>query len=145
MTTLKNVVAALLVGLLFGAGLAISGMTQPQKVIGFLDVFGHWDPSLLFVMGGAIGVHAIAYRLVRRQQSPLFDTRWHIPARRDITSSLVIGSLLFGMGWGLGGFCPGPAVTSLLSGHAEPIVFVIAMLLGMALYRYTRKRTQQQT
>lgn len=139
MSTFKNIAAALIVGVVFGIGLVVSGMTQPQKVIGFLDVFGHWDLTLMFVMAGAIAVHALAYRLVRRRQSPLFDTRWHIPERSDITGSLVVGSVLFGLGWGLGGFCPGPAVTSLLSGRAEPVVFVIAMIAGMLLYRYTQK------
>jgi uncharacterized protein len=122
---------ALVSGALFGAGLAISGMTRPQKVIGFLDPFGAWDPSLAFVMMGAIGVHLLAYRLIRRRSSPLLAQSFLIPTRRDIDLRLIAGAGLFGIGWGLGGYCPGPAITSLTSGAAGVAVFVAAMLAGM--------------
>jgi uncharacterized protein len=128
---LGQAAAALGAGAVFGAGLAISGMTRPQKVIGFLDLFGAWDPSLAFVMMGAIAVHLIAYRLVRRRSSPLVAQSFSIPTRRDVDLRLVSGAALFGVGWGLGGYCPGPAVTSLASGAAGVGVFIGTMLVGM--------------
>ena len=127
--------AALLAGLLFGVGLGLSGMTLPSKVLGFLDVTGHWDPSLMLVMVGAIGVHAALYRVIRRRRSPLFDDVFHVPTSRVLDGKLVGGALLFGVGWGLGGFCPGPALVSLATGHTGPLVFLGAMLLGMGLQR----------
>lgn len=118
-------------GLLFALGLGISGMTQPDKVVGFLDITGDWKPELAFVMGGAILVHLIAYRLVPKMQKPLFEPRFGIPTRRDIDGRLVGGAMLFGAGWGLGGYCPGPGLTSLVTGAWQPLVFVGAMLIGM--------------
>lgn len=122
------------VGFLFAIGLALSGMTQPQKVIGFLNPW-NWDPSLLFVMVGAIGVHALTYPLIRKRSSPLLDTKWHVPHRNDLTPRLVIGSALFGMGWGLGGFCPGPGLTSLATGDLRVFAFVAAMIVGMLAFK----------
>lgn len=122
------------VGLLFAVGLAISGMTQPQKVIDFLNPWD-WDPSLLFVMLGAVGVHLISYPLVRRKSSPLLDSKWHVPSRKDVTARLILGSALFGVGWGLAGFCPGPAWTSLATGDVRSALFVGAMIFGMLLFR----------
>lgn len=124
------------VGFLFAIGLAISGMTQPKKIIDFLNPWD-WDPSLLFVMFGAVGIHLISYPLVKRRQSPLLDTKWHIPTRKDITPRLILGSALFGIGWGLAGFCPGPALTSLASIDARTVLFVGAMISGMLLFRKT--------
>lgn len=124
-----------LAGLIFGAGLVIAGMTQPGKVTAFLDVAGDWDPSLAFVMGGAIVVHFIAYRLVKKMPHPLLGGRWSIPSRTDIDWRLVSGAALFGAGWGLGGFCPGPAITSLPMASAEIFIFFGAMLAGMSLYQ----------
>lgn len=132
---LQNVVA-FFVGLVFTIGLALSGMTQPEKVIAFLSPWS-WDPSLLFVMMGAIVVHAISYPLVRRRASPLLDSKWHIPSRKDITPRLILGSALFGLGWGLGGYCPGPGLTSISSGDVRSIAFVIAMIIGMLLFKST--------
>lgn len=123
-----------LAGALFAVGLALSGMTQPQKVIGFLDVFGEWDPSLMFVMGGAIATYGPLFRLVTKRKGPVFASLFQIPDRRDITGSLLLGSTLFGVGWGLGGFCPGPALASLTTGHSTVLVFIGAMLAGMVLY-----------
>jgi uncharacterized membrane protein YedE/YeeE len=131
---------AFLVGFIFALGLGFSGMTQPEKVVGFLDLFGSWDPSLAFVMIGAIGVHAVFYRLIRRRKSPILSTEWHIPGKRDITPALIVGSLLFGMGWGLAGYCPGPAVVSLASFELKPLVFIIFMILGMLLFRSLDRR-----
>lgn len=122
-------------GLVFGLGLLVSGMTQPSKVIAFLDVTGGWDPSLLFVMASAMGVNALVYwKLVRRRSAPLFEPAFHLPTRRDIDMRLVAGAALFGVGWGLGGLCPGPALVSASGGSHSAIVFVAAMLVGMGLH-----------
>ena len=123
-----------LVGLLFGLGLLLSGMTDPGKVLGFLDLAGAWDPSLAFVMGGAIGVGLIAFAFARRRTEAFLGTAMQLPTRRDIDRPLVIGSLVFGVGWGLAGFCPGPALVSAGAGHPQAWVFVLAMLAGMAAY-----------
>lgn len=130
----KQNIVSFAVGLLFATGLAISGMTQPQKVIGFLNPWD-WDPSLLFVMLGAVGVHLVSYPLIRRRASPLLDTKWHVPTRKDVTTRLIMGSALFGIGWGLAGFCPGPALTSLASGDIRSALFVGAMIFGMLLFK----------
>jgi uncharacterized membrane protein YedE/YeeE len=121
---------ALASGLMFGAGLVLSGMTQPTKVIGFLDLFGAWDASLMLVMGGAIGVHFFAYRFIAKKSSPLFATKFSVPTRRDIDAKLIVGALLFGAGWGLGGFCPGPGIVASASGATSVLVFVVALLAG---------------
>ena len=121
------------VGLLFGLGLMLAGMTDPGKVIGFLDLAGRWDPSLAFVMGGAIAVGLGAFAFARRRTVAFLGGAMHLPTARDIDARLVSGSLLFGIGWGLGGFCPGPALVSFATGNLKAIVFVVAMLAGMAL------------
>ena len=128
---LPRLAAIFAAGLLFALGLGISGMTQPAKVVGFLDVTGDWKPELMFVMGGAIAVHFLAYRLVPRMSRPLFEPRFGVPSRRDVDPRLVGGALLFGAGWGLGGFCPGPGLVSLVSGQWQALVFVAAMVVGM--------------
>jgi len=133
-----NNLISFLVGLVFAIGLALAGMTQPMKVIGFLDPFD-WDPSLLFVMIGAIAVHAISYPLITKRKSPLLDTQWHIPTRKDLTSRLFLGSAIFGIGWGLGGYCPGPGFTSLASGDLRAVVFVVSMILGMIAFKRTER------
>ena len=127
-------------GVLFGIGLVISGLTLPAKVVGFLDVAGAWDPSLAFVMGGAIAVHFVAYRLVPRMPSPLFGGSFPLPSRRDVDTPLLAGAALFGVGWGLAGFCPGPGLVSLPAAGARALVFVAAMLAGMGLYRFVFAR-----
>lgn len=121
---------ALVSGLLFGAGLVVSGMTQPTKVIGFLDLFGAWDASLMLVMGGAIGVHFFAYRFIANKTSPLFAAKFSVPTRRDIDAKLLVGAVLFGAGWGLGGFCPGPGIVASASGATSVLVFMAALLAG---------------
>lgn len=120
-----------LVGLLFGWGLLLSGMTDPGKVQGFLDLFGTWDPSLAFVMGGAIFVGFFAFAIAKRRTTTFVGGLMHLPNRRDIDKPLVVGSLIFGAGWGLAGFCPGPGLVSMASGQPKALVFVIAMLVGM--------------
>lgn len=141
---MKNAVAALVVGFIFAIGLGLSGMTQPQKVIGFLDLFGHWDPSLIFVMVGAIAVHFVTYKLIRKRKSPLLSPEWNVPTKREITPALVLGSFIFGVGWALAGFCPGPAITSLASFEVRPLVFVVSMLVGMVLFRMVDKKLKLQ-
>jgi uncharacterized membrane protein YedE/YeeE len=118
-------------GLLFAIGLGFAGMTQPSKVTGFLDIFGEWNPSLLFVMGGALAVHASAFRLIRRRPSPILAPRFEIPEDRAISPTLVIGASLFGLGWGIAGYCPAPVLVALASFKTEPILFVGAMIFGM--------------
>ncbi len=118
-------------GALFAAGLAISGMTKPSKVVGFLDISGAWDASLAFVMLGAIVVHFIAYRVVMRRPAPLFDFKFHVPTRKDIDLRLMLGAALFGVGWALGGFCPGPGLVALGGGSLNAVVFVVGMTIGM--------------
>jgi uncharacterized protein len=130
---IPGLAAAFVAGLVFGAGLIVSGMTRPRKVIGFLDVFGKWDPSLAFVMLGAIGVHLVVFRLVRKRGSPLFSNEWSVPSRRDIDLRLIVGAALFGAGWGIAGFCPGPSLVSLPSATPQIAIFVAAMLLGLFL------------
>jgi uncharacterized protein len=120
-------------GALFGVGLAVSGMTKPAKVVGFLDLFGAWDASLAFVMAGAIAVHLVAHRLLTRRSSPLFDTRFHLPTRKDIDPRLVLGAGIFGVGWALAGFCPGPGLVTAASGATAALVFVVGMIAGMTI------------
>lgn len=127
---MMRALSALLAGVIFAAGLILSGMTQPAKVIGFLDIGGRWDPSLAFVMGGAVLVHAVAYRLILRRRAPLFEARFHVPSRRDLDLRLIAGAVLFGIGWGLAGYCPGPALVSLTAGWPA-LLFVAAMVAGM--------------
>ena len=131
-------------GLLFGIGLGLSGMTQPPKVLAFLDVFGAWDPSLMFVMMGAISVHFALSRWIRRRDRPLLDVRFFWPTAKGIDRKLVVGSAIFGVGWGLGGFCPGPAIVTVGSGALSAIVFVTAMALGMGL-QYAVAQLPQKT
>jgi len=135
-----NIVAALLAGLVFGAGLILSGMTDPGKVIGFLDLAGRWDPSLAFVMGGAILVGFFAFRLAGARGNAFLGGAMHLPQRRDIDTRLVAGSVVFGIGWGLAGFCPGPALVSFGSGVDQAAVFVAAMLGGMMIYHAAERR-----
>lgn len=134
---------AFLVGGLFALGLGVSGMTRPQKVIGFLDL-ASWDPSLIFVMIGAIGAHALLYPLIRRRPSPLLETRWHVPQGRDVKPRLLLGAAIFGVGWGLGGFCPGPGLVSLASLDERVVVFVISMAIGMFVHSKTTTQNSEQ-
>jgi uncharacterized membrane protein YedE/YeeE len=135
---------AFVAGALFGAGLLVSGMTVPAKVIGFLDVFGAWDASLVLVMLGAIGVHFIAYRLISGRPSPLLGASWALPTRRDIDLKLLAGAAVFGLGWGLSGYCPGPAVVSLASGGAGTLVFFLAMLVGMLVTAWLESQSARR-
>jgi uncharacterized membrane protein YedE/YeeE len=129
---LASTALAAVAGALFGAGLLLSGMTQPAKVVAFLRVGPGWDPSLAFVMGGAVAVYALTFAWIRRgRAAPWFDGMFHLPTRRDIDAPLVIGAAVFGLGWGLGGYCPGSGLVSAAGGSTSALVFVAAMLAGM--------------
>lgn len=134
-----NIVLSFVVGLIFGLGLIISGMSDPAKVLGFLDLAGHWDPSLSFVMAGAIALGAIAFKLASRRNASLLGRPMQIPTSRQIDRRLVVGSMLFGIGWGLAGICPGPAFVLLGTGATKGIVFVLALLAGMGLFEFRQR------
>lgn len=136
-------VVAFVSGLLFAIGLGISGMTDPTKVIGFLDFLGDWQPALAFVMGGAVVVYAIAFPLITGRKMPILAQKFELPTLKDLTPQLIIGSSLFGIGWGLGGFCPGPALTSIATLLPGVFVFILSMLAGMLLYRGWEKISQK--
>ncbi|HSV68634.1 MAG TPA: YeeE/YedE family protein [Methylibium sp.] len=131
---------ALLAGLVFGLGLIVSGMADPAKVLGFLDLAGGWDPSLALVMAGAIAVGAVAFAIAGRRTRSLLGVDMKLPTARQIDRRLVVGGLLFGVGWGVAGFCPGPALVALGMGETKAFVFVAAMLAGMALYEALERR-----
>ena len=137
---MQHRISEFIVGLIFGLGLILSGMTNPAKVQGFLDLFGSWDPSLAFVMGGAIAVGMISFAIARKRTQSFFGGAMHLPTRTDIDKKLVVGGLIFGAGWGLAGFCPGPALVSMASGEIKALVFVGAMLAGMAIHSVYDKR-----
>lgn len=133
---MKVKIGAFLGGAAFGIGLAVSGMTQPAKIVGFFDFFGSWDPSLAFVMLGALIVYTPVYRwAVRTWQRPIWAPTFTLPTRHDIDGRLVLGSAIFGVGWGLGGYCPGPAFTSVGAGSMQALVFGGSMLVGVGLYQ----------
>jgi uncharacterized protein len=128
-----------LVGLLFGLGLLLSGMTDPAKVLGFLDLFGAWDPSLAFVMGGAIAVGFFAFALARQRSTNFLGGAMHLPRSSQIDKRLVLGGLTFGAGWGLAGFCPGPGIVSMAAGELKAVVFVAAMVAGMVIFELAER------
>lgn len=136
---MNRAVVALLAGVLFGAGLAWSGMADPMRVQAFLDLFGNWDPTLGFVMGGAMIPMAIAWRIQRRMTKPAIDARFELPGTSSLDWRLALGSVLFGIGWGIGGLCPGPGVASLAINPAGAGVFVAALLAGMLVHRVTSR------
>ena len=137
---MPKMLSSLLAGALFGLGLAISGMANPEKVLGFLDVAGDWDPTLAFVIGGALLVTMPAFRLIFRRRRPVLAEDFDLPEKKNVDARLVGGSVLFGVGWGLSGFCPGPAVVALVPALATGIMpvftFVAAMIVGMAIYEW---------
>ena len=136
--------SALGAGFLFGIGLWVSGMANPRKVLGFLDITGDWDASLMLVMGGAVAVTLLGFRLVLKRLSPFFDKEFFIPEKKSIDSSLIAGSAIFGVGWGIAGYCPGPALTALTTLSTESVVFVAAMIAGGLLHKFVT-RTQSKT
>lgn len=133
---------SLFAGLVFGLGLIISGMTDPSKVIGFLDLAGNWDPSLAFVMGGAILVGVLAFRFARTRPQAILGGPMRLPAAKHIDRRLVLGGLAFGAGWGLAGYCPGPVLASLATGGSQPLIFTVAMLAGMAIFEIQDRLSQ---
>jgi uncharacterized membrane protein YedE/YeeE len=137
-----NRVIEFFVGLLFGVGLLLSGMTDPGKVIGFLDVAGPWDPSLALVMGGAVMVGLFAFAFARKRTTTFLGNAMHLPNREDIDQRLLIGALVFGVGWGLAGFCPGPAVVAMGAGVWQAAVMTVAMLAGMAVHELSARPAQ---
>jgi uncharacterized membrane protein YedE/YeeE len=128
-------ISLVLIGTLFGAGLALSGMLNPSKVAGFLDLFGVWDPSLAFVMGGGVVANFLGHRIVTRRGAPLYEAGFSLPANQGIDARLLTGAGLFGIGWGIGGLCPGPAISSLLLMPGDAVLFVMTMLAGLAAGR----------
>lgn len=132
-------VAEFLAGLLFGVGLILAGMTDPGKVLAFLDVSGAWDPSLAFVMAGAIAVSIFAFAVARRRTQAFLGGAMQLPTRRDIDRPLVVGSLAFGIGWGLVGLCPGPALVAVGAGHWEALLFTLAMLAGLGIHEWAMR------
>ena len=140
-----TIFAALLAGLVFGFGLLVSGMADPAKVLGFLDLAGPWDPSLAFVMGGAVAVGMVAFTVARRRTVSFLGLDMKLPTARHVDRRLVIGSVMFGVGWGLAGLCPGPALVALGAAQSKAVVFVLAMLAGMALYEWIEHRRAART
>lgn len=139
----KQLVSAFVVGLVFGLGLLVSGMANPAKVLGFLDIAGQWDPSLALVMGGAVAVGLVAFTLAGKRKVSLLGEPMRLPTRRDIDKPLVLGSIGFGVGWGLAGFCPGPALVALGAGELKAVVFTAAMLAGMGLYELIERQRKK--
>jgi len=132
---MRQALVALFSGVLFGMGLAVSGMTDPARVRAFLDIGGAWDPTLAFVMGGALLMMAVAWRIVRRREKPVVAEAFHLPATRPIDARLIGGAALFGIGWGLGGLCPGPAIAALAIAPGPALVFTLFMMIGFGLFR----------
>jgi uncharacterized protein len=139
-----NHLATLLAGLVFGLGLAVSGMTDPLKVLGFLDVAGDWNPSLLLVLGGAVGTTLIGFHLILKRRQPLLAEQFRLPGQTRITPSLLLGAGLFGIGWGISGYCPGPAVALIANPSWEALVFLPSLLLGHCLQRWVAAKQRPQ-
>lgn len=136
---MKNI-SAFVVGILFSLGLGLSGMTKIQVVKGFLDVFGEWNPSLVGVMAGAILTHSIFFYFIKKRSSPLLDSQFHLPNRKDIDRKLIIGAALFGFGWGWAGICPGPGLVAMASGDGKIIIFVASMIFGMGIFKIVENK-----
>ena len=133
-------VVAFIVGLVFAMGLGLSGMTQTHVVKGFLDVFGNWNLNLMGVKIGAIAVHTVVYHLVKGKASPLLDTKFYLPTKKELDKRLLVGAAIFGLGWGWAGICPGPGIVSLMSGNVGIAVFIIAMIAGMGVFKLVDKK-----
>lgn len=140
---MKQMIVNIISGLLFGIGLTLSSMVDPSKVIGFLDVMGNWDPSLSFVMMGALMIAVITFRMIPKRNKPVFANEFKLSTRTDIDKPLIIGAILFGIGWGMAGYCPGPAIATLGTGGWDSAIFLISMILGSMVqrYLYTKKES----
>lgn len=134
--TAKTNLIAFIAGILFGLGLGISQMIDRNRVLGFLDIKGVWDPTLLFVLGGAVGVTLIAFRFVLRLPHPFFDNQFYLPTQKQIDMPLVVGAAIFGIGWGISGYCPGPSLTALVLGSWNPVLFLVAAIAGSLTYKW---------
>jgi len=134
-----NLIINLIIGALFSIGLTISGMVNPNKVIGFLDIFRDWDPSLIFVMGGGVGLNIILFKFILKRKNPIFESEFSLPTNKIIDWKLFLGSALFGIGWGIGGICPGPALANLFLFDTRIIAFIISMFVGILLFRKVSK------
>jgi hypothetical protein len=139
---MKQNLMAIVAGIVFGLGLGLSQMIDRDRVLGFLDVAGTWDPTLLFVLGGAVTVTVIAFRFVLRQPHPWFANKFYLPTRKDIDRPLILGAAIFGVGWGIAGYCPGPGIVALVLGVWNPVLFVIAMVIGSLTYQAYHRRQQ---
>lgn len=137
---MKLILASLISGILFGVGLSLSQMINPEKVLNFLDIAGAWDPSLIFVMLGALEVTFISFKVILKRPSPVFDHKFYLATKKEIDKPLIIGATIFGIGWGLTGYCPGPAVAGLGFGNPESVIMVIAIYLGFVVHRYLFER-----
>lgn len=136
---MKSIVS-LLAGALFGFGLALAQMTNPAKIIGFLDFSGRWDPTLALVLAGAVSVTLVSFRFILRRSQPVLDTQFYLPTRHDLDARLIAGAAIFGVGWGLAGLCPGPGIAAIAQGVWQPLVFVAGLALGTLALRYIRRR-----
>lgn len=139
---MKNHLTALISGILFGFGLGLSQMIDRDRVLGFLDVAGVWDPTLLFVLGGAVGVTVVAFRFVLKRQHPLFADKFYIPTKRELDFPLVVGAAIFGIGWGIAGYCPGPAIAALVLGIWNPVLFLVGMIGGSLAQKWMANQNQ---
>ncbi|MCS6793004.1 MAG: YeeE/YedE family protein [Oscillatoriaceae bacterium SKW80] len=142
--TVKTNLIALISGILFGLGLGISQMIDRNRVLGFLDITGVWDPTLLFVLGGAVGVTLIAFRFVLRLSHPFFDNQFYLPTQKQIDAPLVVGAAIFGIGWGISGYCPGPSLTALVLGSWNPVLFLVAAIAGSLTYKWVSSLLQKK-
>jgi uncharacterized protein len=142
---MKEKLMALLAGLLFGLGLGLSQMVDRDRVLNFLDITGVWDSTLLFVLGGAVAVTAIAFRFVLRRPHPILADKFHLPTKKDIDIPLVVGSAIFGVGWGIAGYCPGPGITALVLGIWNPVLFAVALIAGSLTYKWFSTRQSNGT
>jgi uncharacterized membrane protein YedE/YeeE len=141
----KQYLTVFISGLLFGLGLGFSQMIDRERVIGFLDLAGVWDPTLLFVLGGAVTVTLISFRFVLKLPHPLLDDKFYLPTQKNIDSSLVVGSAIFGIGWGISGYCPGPGITALVLGIFNPVLFLIGLIIGSLTYKFYRDFNNQES
>lgn len=137
-----QIFVGLITGIIFSIGLSISGMVNPKKVIGYLDFFGEWDPSLVFVMAGGVMVNLVLFNLILRRKNPLFSEGFSLPTARDIDKRLIWGSALFGIGWGMGGVCPGPGLSNLFTLNPKAIIFCVFLVLGMYLFKIVDEKTK---
>jgi uncharacterized membrane protein YedE/YeeE len=133
------ILVGIFTGVLFSIGLSVSGMVNPNKVLGFLDIAGQWDPALIFVMAGGVLVNSILFKFILKRKNPLFGQSFSLPTSKDIDKRLIIGSALFGIGWGIGGICPGPGLANLFTLNPKVVVFVVFLVLGMFVFKWTDK------